>query len=66
MSRMAAIVVGLMLIERGLSYQLEGRVALNFRRAGLHCTIDLPVAGGAVRAGADGWPGENQLAGQTR
>ena len=57
---------GLMLIEGGLSYQLQGRVALNFRRAGLHCTIDLPVAGGAVRAGADGWPGEHQLAGQTR
>jgi two-component sensor histidine kinase len=45
---------GLMLIEQGLSYQLQGRVALNFRRAGLHCTIDLPVAGGAVRAGAGG------------
>ena len=57
---------GLMLIEGGLSYQLQGRVALNFRRAGLHCTIDLPVAGGAVRAGAGGWPGEHQLAGQTR
>jgi two-component sensor histidine kinase len=57
---------GLMLIEQGLSYQLQGRVALNFRRAGLHCTIDLPVAGGAVRGGAGGWPGEHQLAGQTR
>ena len=57
---------GLMLIERGLSYQLRGRVALEFRRAGLHCTIDLPVAGGAVRAGAASWPGERRLAGQTR
>ena len=53
---------GLMLIERGLSYQLEGRVALHFRRAGLHCTIDLPVAGGTVRAGAGGSPGEQRLA----
>ena len=57
---------GLMLIERGLSYQLQGRVALDFRRAGLHCTIDLPVAGGTVRAGAGGSPGEQRLAGQTR
>ena len=55
-----------MLIERGLSYQLQGRVALDFRRAGLHCTIDLPVAGGTVRAGAAGSPGEQRLAGQTR
>jgi PAS domain S-box-containing protein len=50
---------GLMLIERGLSYQLQGRVALDFRQAGLHCTIDLPVAG------AGDWPGERRLAGQT-
>ena len=57
---------GLMLIERGLSYQLQGRVALDFRRAGLHCTIDLPVAGGIVRAGAGDWRGELRLAGQTR
>jgi PAS domain S-box-containing protein len=55
---------GLMLIERGLSYQLEGRVALDFRRAGLHCTIDLPVAAGGVRAGAGGGPGKGRLAGQ--
>jgi two-component sensor histidine kinase len=56
---------GLMLIERGLSYQLQGRVALDSRRTGLHCTIDLPVAGRGVRAGVGGWPGEHQLAGQT-
>ncbi len=57
---------GLMLIERGLSYQLEGSVALDFRRAGLHCTIHLPVAGRAVRAGAGAWRGERRVAGQTR
>jgi PAS domain S-box-containing protein len=56
---------GLMLIERGLSYQLQGRVALDFRRAGLHCTIDLPVAGGIVRAGTGGWSGDRTLAGRT-
>jgi hypothetical protein len=54
-----------MLIERGLSYQLQGRVALDFRRAGLHCTIDLPVAGGIVRAGTGGWSGDRTLAGRT-
>jgi PAS domain S-box-containing protein len=55
---------GLTLIERGLPYQLRGRVALDFRRAGLHCTIDLPVAGGAVRD--DDGRGERRLARNTR
>jgi two-component sensor histidine kinase len=55
---------GLTLIERGLPYQLRGRVALDFRRAGLHCTIDLPVAGGAVRD--DDGRGERRLADNTR
>lgn len=35
---------GSRLIERGLAYELEGEVELNFKREGLCCTIDLPVA----------------------
>jgi hypothetical protein len=31
-------------IERGLTYQLEAEVALEFRREGLNCTIQLPLA----------------------
>jgi PAS domain S-box-containing protein len=35
---------GLSLIERGLRYQLEGEVALEFRKDGLSCTIQVPLA----------------------
>jgi PAS domain S-box-containing protein len=35
---------GLTLIERGLTYQLQAEVALEFRREGLNCTIQLPLA----------------------
>jgi hypothetical protein len=55
-----------MLIERGVSYQLQGSVALDFRPEGLHCTIDLPLAGGAVRAAGGASPGDRRLAGHTR
>jgi two-component sensor histidine kinase len=34
---------GLTLVERGLTYQLEADVALDFRREGLSCTMQLPL-----------------------
>ena len=57
---------GLTLIERGLAYQLQGTVALDFRPDGLHCTIELPLAGSAASAVPTGWLGDRPLAGQTR
>jgi PAS domain S-box-containing protein len=42
---------GLSLIERGLTYQLEGEVALEFRKDGLSCTIQLPLAAHAAPGG---------------
>jgi PAS domain S-box-containing protein len=56
---------GLTLIERGLAYQLQGTVALDFRLDGLHCTIELPL-GGAASAATGDWLGDRPLAGQTR
>jgi two-component sensor histidine kinase len=41
---------GLTLVERGLTYQLEADVALEFRREGLNCTIQLPLVAHAAPA----------------
>jgi PAS domain S-box-containing protein len=53
---------GLTVIEGGLTYQLKGNVALDFRREGLHCTIELPLAGGAGSVVANDWLGDGALA----
>jgi len=55
---------GLTLIERGLAYQLKGNVVLDFRREGLHCTVELPLADGAANLMASDWPGDVRVAGQ--
>jgi PAS domain S-box-containing protein len=57
---------GLTLIERGLAYQLKGNVVLDFRRDGLHCTIELPLAEHIPNRVANDWLGDGRLADQVR
>ena len=52
---------GVTLIERGLPYQLAGTVALEFRRAGLQCTIDFPLDHDAAPADAETEIGERAV-----
>jgi hypothetical protein len=54
------------LIERGLAYQLKGRVALDFRREGLHCTVDFPLADRAPNLVASDWLEDGRLAARVR
>jgi two-component sensor histidine kinase len=58
--------LGLMVIERGLAYQLQGSAVLDFRPQGLLCTIDFPLAGGATAALGGEWLGARPPAGQIR
>ena len=57
---------GLTLIERGLAYQLKGKVVLDFRPEGLHCTIELPLGDGASNPVARNWLRHGRLASQAR
>ena len=57
---------GLTLIERGLAYQLKGNVVLDFRREGLRCTVELPLADRALNLVASAWLGDGRLADQLR
>ena len=54
---------GVTLIERGLAYQLDGTAALEFRREGLHCTIQFPLDRGAAPAEGKEWSGDRALDG---
>ena len=49
---------GAMMIERGLAYQLKGKVALEFPPAGVRCRIELPLADGAGPVPIGGWSGD--------
>jgi PAS domain S-box-containing protein len=57
---------GLTLIERGLAYQLKGNVVLDFRREGLRCTVELPLADPALNLVASAWRGDGRIADQLR
>jgi PAS domain S-box-containing protein len=54
---------GLMVIERGLVYQLQGSAALDFQPHGLHCTIDFPLVDGATAAFGGNWLSDRPTAG---
>jgi len=54
---------GVTMIERGLAYQLEGTAALEFRRDGLHCTIEFPLDHDAAPADGREWLGDRALDG---
>ena len=52
--------LGEIMIGRGLTYQLKGTVALEFKPAGVHCRIEVPLADAALRSpggGRSGSPG---------
>ncbi len=51
--------LGEIMIGRGLAYQLKGTVALEFRRAGVRCRIELPLADPALPPPVDGGLGES-------
>jgi len=53
---------GVTMIERGLAYQLGGSAKLEFRREGLRCEIEFPLAKAAADAASD-WLGERELDG---
>jgi len=53
---------GLTLIERALTYQLEGDVALEFRPEGLICEIRLPLRAGTAPEPARSGPEDRELA----
>ena len=57
---------GLTLIERGLAYQLQGNVVLDFRPEGLHCTMELPLGNSASSSVARNWLRHGRLASQAR
>ena len=57
---------GLTLIERSLAYQLKGRVVLDFRREGLHCTVKLPLADRALNLVASDWLEDGRLTDRVR
>jgi PAS domain S-box-containing protein len=46
---------GLTLIEGGLAYQLKGNAVLDFRREGLQCTLEFPLADRALSLVASEW-----------
>jgi len=55
--------LGRILIERGLAYQLDAKVAFGLRPAGLRCRIELPLAERARRLPAGSWAIEGVLDG---
>jgi PAS domain S-box-containing protein len=57
---------GLTLIERGLAYQLKGSVVLDFRREGLHCTVEFPLADRAPHLVTSDWLEDGRLADRVR
>jgi two-component system, chemotaxis family, CheB/CheR fusion protein len=57
---------GLTLIEGGLAYQLNGNVVLDFRREGLHCTLEFPLAERAPDLVVSEWLEDVRVAGQAR
>jgi PAS domain S-box-containing protein len=57
---------GLTLIERGLAYQLKGNVVLDFRREGLHCTVEFPLADRAPSLVASDWLEDGRFADRGR
>jgi two-component sensor histidine kinase len=54
---------GVTMIERGLAYQLDGTAALEFRREGLHCTIEFPLDRCVAPAEGKEWSGDRAFDG---